>query len=112
MQAVVPLLRSVVSCNEYSARLAVDTAAATECSPLCASRMSKAACTRSVNCVRPDSCQPFRIAPARMQNPFRVAVRLRAAYEDQVAGGPQCRAVVAGRHRPIVWITGVFAVDV
>ncbi len=46
-----------------------------------------------------------------MQNPFRVAVRLRAAHEDQVAGGPECRAVVAGRHRPIVWITGVLAVD-
>src|ERR1700716_2037512 len=46
-----------------------------------------------------------------MQNPFRVAVRLRAAQEDQVAGGPECRAVVAGRHRPIVWITGVLAVD-
>src|SRR5258708_35609602 len=55
--------------------------------------------------------QRFRFAPARMQNPFRVAVRLRAAHEDQVAGGPECRAVVAGRHRPIVWITGVLAVD-
>src|SRR4029077_4866948 len=53
----------------------------------------------------------FRFAPARMQNPFRVAVRLRAAHEDQVASGPEWRAVVAGRHRPIVWIMGILAVD-
>ena len=45
------------------------------------------------------------------QDPFRVAVRLLAALEDQVACGLEGRAVVTGRHRLIVWITGVLAID-
>jgi len=46
-----------------------------------------------------------------MQNPFGVTVPLRATLEDQVACGPECRAVVAKCHRPIVWITGVLTVN-
>ena len=42
------------SCNEYPVRLAAGTAAASESSPLYPAPMSKVACARSVNCVRPD----------------------------------------------------------
>ena len=53
----------------------------------------------------------FALPPPRVQNELRVTVRLRAAFEDQVAGGRERRPIEAGRHRHILRIAGVLTVD-
>src|SRR4051812_9135442 len=53
----------------------------------------------------------FRLAPPRGQNVFRVAVRLFAALEDEVAGGLEGDTVEIRRHRAVQRIAGVLLVD-
>src|SRR5262245_36940531 len=53
----------------------------------------------------------LRLAPAPVQNPFGIAVRLRPSLEDQVAGGIEGRAAKPGRHRSIGGIARILPVD-
>ena len=53
----------------------------------------------------------LRLAPAPVQNPLGIAVRLSPSLEDQVAGGVEGSAVKPGRHGSIGGIARILPVD-
>ena len=57
------------------------------------------------------SCQPLRLAPAAMQNPLCVPIRLRTAREDQVAGSFKGYSVAIGCHGSVSRIARIKAYE-
>src|SRR5438270_13418832 len=49
-------------------------------------------------------------APPCRQDEFSIAIRLLAAFEDQIAGCLECKAIEAGRHWPVQRIALVLAI--
>src|SRR5438105_12932709 len=56
-------------------------------------------------------CKRLRLAAATVQNPFGIAVRLRTALKDQVAGSLKGHTTKIRRHGLIGGITRILTVD-